>query len=143
MNLSNSSSFAVTAYVSTAMRMTPNSPPKPSPQPPIKSWMQQNFLKLNRNKSEILMVGPNSLTRFTFLNNDGSTVTPSTQVRNLGIILDPPCLLLLIHALVTSRLDYCTSANKLQYVQLCSPHAHLHSPRSHHPCPSRPPLAPG
>uniref|UniRef100_UPI003AAD8E98 uncharacterized protein n=1 Tax=Centroberyx gerrardi TaxID=166262 RepID=UPI003AAD8E98 len=126
----------------------------------IKSWMQRNFLKLNCNKSEILIIGPNSLTRSaqTFsLNIDGSIVTPSTQVRNLGIILDPTLSFLphvnqvtktaffhlrniarlrpslsfaaaetLIHALITSRLDYCNSIlyglpnktlNKLQYVQ--------------------------
>ncbi|XP_071375300.1 scavenger receptor cysteine-rich domain-containing protein DMBT1-like [Centroberyx affinis] len=103
---------------------------------------------------------PHSLTRsaHTFsLNIDGSIVTPSTQVRNLGIILDPTLSFLphvnqvtktaffhlrniarlrpslsfaaaetLIHALITSRLDYCNSIlygssnkilNKLQYVQ--------------------------
>ncbi|XP_075933638.1 uncharacterized protein LOC142933414 [Anarhichas minor] len=126
----------------------------------IKSWMQQNFLKLNCNKSEILIIGPNSLTRSAqpfSLNIDGSIVTPSTQARNLGIILDPTLSFLphanhitktaffhlrniarlrpslssatteiLIHALITSRLDYCNSIlygspnkilNKLQYVQ--------------------------
>ena len=58
----------------------------------LKSWMQQNYLKLNCDKSEILIIGPDSLTRSTqsfSLNIDGSTVTPSKQVRNLGIILDP------------------------------------------------------
>jgi len=126
----------------------------------IKSWMQQNFLKLNCNKSEILIIGPNSLTRSAqtiSLNIDGSIVTPSTKVRNLGIILDPTLSFLphanhvtktaffhlrniarlrpslspatieiLIHALITSRLDYCNSIlygspnkiiNKLQCVQ--------------------------
>src|SRR4029434_3081002 len=54
----------------------------------IKSGMQQNVLKLNCNKSEILIIGPKHLARSaqTFsLNIDGSTITPSTQVRNLGI----------------------------------------------------------
>ena len=122
--------------------------------------MQLNFLKLNCNKSEILIIGPKHLTHSaqTFsLNIDGSTITPSTQVRNLGIILNPTLSFLphanhvtktaffhlkniarlrpslsfdstqtLIHALITSRLDYCNSIlygspntvlNKLQYVQ--------------------------
>ena len=122
--------------------------------------MQQNFLKLNCNKSEILIIGPKHLSRSaqTFsLNIDGSIITPSTQVRNLGIILDPTLSFrphanhitktaffhlkniarlrtslsfdttkILIHALITSRLDYCNSIlygspntilNKLQYVQ--------------------------
>ena len=126
----------------------------------IKSWMQLNFLKLNCNKSEILIIGPKSLTRSTqtfSLNIDGFTVTPSNHVRNLGIIFDPTLSFLphanqvtksaffhlrniarirpslsfsaaetLIHAFITSRLDYCNSIlyglpnnilNKFQYVQ--------------------------
>src|SRR4029434_4806441 len=105
------------------------------------------------------------------LNIDGSIITPSTQVCNLGIILDPtlafrhhanhitktaffhlkniarlrPSLSfdttkILIHALITSRLDYCNSIlygspntilNKLQYVQNSAarllPSTRLHS----------------
>ncbi|KAF7661434.1 hypothetical protein LDENG_00261920 [Lucifuga dentata] len=58
----------------------------------IKSWIQNNFLKFSCNKSEIIIIGLNSLTHTTqdfTLNIDGCTATPSTQVRNLGIILDP------------------------------------------------------
>ncbi|KAK5921117.1 hypothetical protein CgunFtcFv8_024850 [Champsocephalus gunnari] len=54
--------------------------------------MQNNFLKLNCDKSEIIIIGSNSLTRSTQdfpLNIDGSIVNPSTHIRNLGIILDP------------------------------------------------------
>ena len=126
----------------------------------VKSWMKNNFLKLNCNKSEIIIIGPNSLTSSTqdfSLDIDGSIVTPSTRVRNLGIIFDPTLSFLphvnqitktaffhlkniarlrpslsfsaaetLIHAFITSRLDYCNgilygitskTLNKLQYVQ--------------------------
>ena len=126
----------------------------------IKSWMQNNFLKLNCNKSEIIIIGPDSLTRSTqdfSLNIDGTLVKPSTHIRNLGVIFDPTLSFLphvnnitktaffhlrniarlrpsltfsaaetLIHAFISSRLDYCNSIlqgitsktlNKLQYVQ--------------------------
>jgi len=62
----------------------------------IKTWMQRNFLKLNCNKSGILMIGPDSLTHSTHdfaLNIDGSTVIPSTQIHNLGVIFDPTLFL--------------------------------------------------
>ncbi|XDV49973.1 hypothetical protein PO909_019111 [Leuciscus waleckii] len=126
----------------------------------IKSWMNANFLKLNCNKSEIIVIGPKSLLPssqdFT-LSVDGHTVTTYPQIRNLGFIFDPtltfkpqirhitktaffhlrniarlrPTLSTsaaetLIHAFITSRLDYCNSLlyglpssvlQKLQYVQ--------------------------
>ena len=126
----------------------------------IKTWMQNSFLKLNSNKSEILIIGPDTLTHSTLnftLNIDGSTITPSTKIRNLGVILDPTLSFLphvnhitktaffhlrniarlrpnlsttaaatLIHAFISSRLDYCNGLlygttnkvlKKLQYVQ--------------------------
>ena len=119
-----------------------------------------SFLKLNCNKSEIIITGPKSRlpsTQDFSLCIDGHTVTPSPLVRNLGVILDPTlsfkshikniskisffhlCNIArlrltlcpstaetLIHAFVTSRLDYCnrilyglpsTDLHKLQYVQ--------------------------
>ena len=102
--------------------------------------MQENSLQLNCNQSEIIIIGPKSLTRSTqsfSLANDGSNVT---LIRNLGILFDPTLSFLphanhitktaflhlnniaclrpslsftaaetLIHALITSRLDYCNS----------------------------------
>ncbi|KAK9536017.1 hypothetical protein VZT92_005839 [Zoarces viviparus] len=126
----------------------------------IKTWMQANFLKLNTDKSEVLIIGPKSLNKSHHnfsLCIDGITVPASSHVRNLGIIFDQTlsyerhinhirktaffllknsaCLRpslssaaaeTLIHAFITSRLDYCNSIlygsptkiiNKLQYIQ--------------------------
>ena len=46
----------------------------------IKKWMQRNFLKLNCNKSEILIICPlhDPIQEFK-VNIDGSIVTPATQ----------------------------------------------------------------
>ena len=48
--------------------------------------------KLYCDKSEILIIGPDSLTSPTqdfALNIDGSIITPSTQICNLGVTFDP------------------------------------------------------
>lgn len=57
----------------------------------LKTWMQNNFLKLNTEKTEILLVGPKSmLTKpYTFtLNIDDSPVHSTATVKNLGITFD-------------------------------------------------------
>uniref|UniRef100_UPI00358F988E uncharacterized protein n=1 Tax=Myxine glutinosa TaxID=7769 RepID=UPI00358F988E len=126
----------------------------------IKSWLQINFLKLNCDKSEIIIIGPKTLTKSTHnfaLNIDGIPVSTSPHIRNLGVIFDQTLSFdkytkqitksaffhlkniarlrsslsstaaeTLIHAFITSRLDYCNSllygspskiTNKLQYIQ--------------------------
>ncbi|XP_014065746.1 uncharacterized protein, partial [Salmo salar] len=55
----------------------------------IKTWMQQNFLKLNCDKMELLLIGRKStLTKGGNLTIDDTTVSPSLHARNLGVILD-------------------------------------------------------
>uniref|UniRef100_A0A8C2HVM8 Reverse transcriptase domain-containing protein n=1 Tax=Cyprinus carpio TaxID=7962 RepID=A0A8C2HVM8_CYPCA len=125
----------------------------------VKDWMTNNFLLLNSDKTEILLIGPENITQNLVdynLQLDGCTVTSST-VKNLGVILDSnlsfenhishvtktaffhlrniaklrnmlpvPDAEKLVHAFMTSRLDYCnallggcpaSSINKLQVVQ--------------------------
>uniref|UniRef100_A0A8P4K2R3 Reverse transcriptase domain-containing protein n=1 Tax=Dicentrarchus labrax TaxID=13489 RepID=A0A8P4K2R3_DICLA len=109
----------------------------------IKSWMTCNFLMLNSEKNEILVLGPKNL-RVSLSKDivtlDGINLASSTTVRNLGVIfgqdlsfnshikqtsrtaffhlrnirkirhiLSQTDAEKLIHAFVTSRLDYCNS----------------------------------
>ena len=122
--------------------------------------MSLNLLKINSNKTELIIVAPKAQLQKVgdlLLNIDGCSISPSTEVRNLGVILDStlsfqahiksitksafyplkniarlsPSLSdsvaeTLIHAFISSRLDYCNgvlsgvpskSLARLQYVQ--------------------------
>uniref|UniRef100_A0A8C4DRA9 Reverse transcriptase domain-containing protein n=1 Tax=Dicentrarchus labrax TaxID=13489 RepID=A0A8C4DRA9_DICLA len=109
----------------------------------IKSWMTCNFLMLNSEKNEILVLGPKNLRDSwskDIVTLDCINLASSTTVRNLGVIFDQDLSFnshikqtsrtaffhlrnirkirhilsqtdaeKLIHAFVTSRLDYCNS----------------------------------
>ena len=58
----------------------------------IKDWMSSNFLLLNSDKTEVLLLGPkaarNKLSNLTLKLNNFS-VAPSSSVKSLGVIIDP------------------------------------------------------
>ncbi|XP_047668210.1 uncharacterized protein LOC125141028, partial [Tachysurus fulvidraco] len=57
----------------------------------IKDWMSCNFLLLNSDKTEILLIGPKtSAHKLSQLNShlEGCTITSSSTVKDLGVILD-------------------------------------------------------
>ena len=126
----------------------------------VKKWMSANFLLLNANKTEMLVVGPKiqrSRLADVTVNFEDCLINQSSKVKNLGVTFDPalsfdyhikditkiaffhlrniakirPLLNMsdaetLIHAFVSSRLDYCNvlfsglpkcSTKNLQLVQ--------------------------
>uniref|UniRef100_A0AAR2M4G4 Reverse transcriptase domain-containing protein n=1 Tax=Pygocentrus nattereri TaxID=42514 RepID=A0AAR2M4G4_PYGNA len=126
----------------------------------IKDWMSNNFLLLNSDKTEVLLLGP-KLARHRLSNStlklNNLSVSSSLSVKNLGVMIDADLSFdthisnitrtaflhlrniaklrnslslqdaeKLVHAFITSRLDYCNallsgchskSLNKLQLVQ--------------------------
>lgn len=126
----------------------------------IKTWMTQNYLLLNQDKTEVIVLGPQRLREMLskqIISLDNTSVSSSSTVKNLGVIFDDDLsfkahisqvcktaffhlrniskirnLLCkndaekLIHAFVSSRIDYCnallascpkTSLKNLQLVQ--------------------------
>ncbi len=106
----------------------------------IKKWLSNSFLRLNEEKTEVIVFGPPKL-RSGLINELGKQFSSvSSQVRNLGVILDSELCLTkqintvvknsfyqlriisrlksflsfndlekVIHAFITSCLDYCNS----------------------------------
>ncbi len=129
----------------------------------IKNCMTNNFLLLNSEKTEVLIIGPKNHTSNNLehcLTLEGCSLDSSSSVRNLGVLFDSnlsfdshisnicktaffhlknifklrPMLSMsnaemLIHAFMTSRLDYCNALiggcsarliKKLQMVQIAA-----------------------
>ena len=109
----------------------------------IKTWMTCNFLMLNSDKTEVILIGPEHLRdqlSGDVVSVDGIALASNTTVKNLGVIFDQDLTFnshvkqisrtaffhlrniskirhilsqkdaeKLVHAFVTSRLDYCNS----------------------------------
>ncbi len=78
----------------------------------IKTWLNSNFLKLNMDKTEIIIIGIPSLTikvpaDFT-CDITGTLIAPSSTVRNLGVMFDPSL----------SFLSHINSLSKLAFFHL-------------------------
>uniref|UniRef100_A0A3B3CU78 Reverse transcriptase domain-containing protein n=1 Tax=Oryzias melastigma TaxID=30732 RepID=A0A3B3CU78_ORYME len=123
----------------------------------IKDWMAANFLKLNKDKTEIMIIGPEADRERARLKCQNFGMDVTSSAKNLGVVFDAdlnfkqhilnvtktaffhlkniakvlPFLTrssaeILIHAFISSRLDYCNalltglpkqSVNKLQLIQ--------------------------
>ena len=54
----------------------------------ISVWMQNNFLQLNSDKTEIIVCGPQKQRESVIRHLKSLSLEPKNQVRNLGVILD-------------------------------------------------------
>ena len=105
----------------------------------VKTWMANNLLKLNDEKTEMLLVGSPS-TEIQSIQVGKDTITPSDTVRNIGVIFDAnmnmqshinsiakrahfqirnigrirrfltqEAAVTLVHAFISSKIDYCNA----------------------------------
>lgn len=126
----------------------------------INKWMNNNFLKLNEDKTEILIIGPKTKRETVIKNLGGLASWVKPEVTSLGVIIDSELNFnahinkvtktsffhlrnitkvrpfirqedaeKLIHAFITSRLDYCNAlftglpkktTERLQLIQNCA-----------------------
>uniref|UniRef100_A0A8C6LX82 Reverse transcriptase domain-containing protein n=1 Tax=Nothobranchius furzeri TaxID=105023 RepID=A0A8C6LX82_NOTFU len=106
----------------------------------IKPWMAENFLQLNQDKTEVLVIGPEAQREKLLPKLQSLSFNPSEQVKNLGAIFDSELTFIhhlknitkigfyhlkniatarpilsrantetLMHAFITSRIDYCNA----------------------------------
>ncbi len=54
----------------------------------VKSWLVQNFLFLNEDKTEVIVFGPNENSQCISPELESLSVFRSSQVRNLGVLVD-------------------------------------------------------
>ncbi len=142
----------------------------------LKTWLNSNSLSLNLTKTEVLLVGPPTVTKNITdppkIDLEATSIFPTATVKNLGIILDsslnldayisklskaaffqlrriaklrsfmsPKDAESLVHAFITSRLDYCNalfsglsvrSISRLQYIQNSAARMLTYTKRSAH-----------
>ncbi|KAJ8380528.1 hypothetical protein SKAU_G00013060 [Synaphobranchus kaupii] len=82
----------------------------------IQSWMDNHYLKLNPGKTELIYIPALASPPLNLSISLGDTpLTPTPCARNLGVVMDNRLSLseniavLLVQAMVLSRLDYCNS----------------------------------
>ncbi len=54
----------------------------------VKSWLVQNFLFLNEDKTEVIVFGPNENSQYISPELESLSVFRSSRVRNLGVLVD-------------------------------------------------------
>ena len=76
----------------------------------VKGWMASNRLRLNHTKTEVILLGSRSCLKHcpkSHLLISGALITPSSQVRNLGVVMDS---------------DFSMTAHVNNLVRVCSFH---------------------
>ena len=54
----------------------------------IKSWMAENFMQLNQDKTEVLVIGPEAMREKLNFKLETLALKPSDKVKNLGVVFD-------------------------------------------------------